>query len=259
MKPAFIALLLVFLFPGTSRSQSLFDGTWVIATDKNRNFAAEKPIALSIAGGVFRDGNRVLKADGTDQKVPPTGYWDTVSVRIVDQHTVEITSKKAGKPMYRETDTVSPDGNTLTQIMKDTTEAEAVTFESGFRRIAPPPPGAHAISGSWQIFKQSRSANSTIISYKCTSDGFSAATPLGERFDAKFDGKFYLMEDDPARTMVAVKRISANAVEMTNQREGKVVFVVTLEVTPDGETIRASSKSAEDGSVKNWELHKVSK
>jgi hypothetical protein len=67
------------------------------------------------------------------------------------------------------------------------------------------------------------------------------------------------MEDDPARTMVAVKRINATTVEMTNQRDGKVVFVVTLEVTPDGETIHASSKSTEDGTVKNWELHKVSK
>src|SRR5271166_198672 len=174
MKSASVALLLVLLFPGTCRAQSPFDGTWVIDTDKNRDFAAEKPVTFSLADGIFRDGNRVLKADGNDQKVSVTGYWDTVSVRIVDKHTVEVTSKKAGKPMYTETDSVSPDGKTLTQVVKDTTEAEAVTFESVFRRIAPAPPGAHALSGSWQIFKQSRSANSTIITYKCTSQGFSA-------------------------------------------------------------------------------------
>ncbi len=256
MKFACIALLLVALFPSTSRSQSPFDGTWVIDTDKNRNFAAEKPIALSLVDGIFRDPNRVLKADGKDQKVPVTGYWDTVSVRIVDDHTVEVTSKKAGKPMFAETDTVSPDGDTLTQVVKDMTEAEAVTFESGFRRTAPAPPGAHVLSGSWQIFKQSRSENSTIITYKCTSQGFSAATPLGEKFDAKFDGKFYLMEDDPAHTMVAVKRINANTVEMTNQRDGKIAFVVRLEVTPDGKAIHASSETKGDGSVKTWGLHK---
>jgi len=256
MKSASIALLLVVLFPGTSRSQSPFDGTWIIDIDNNRNFAAEKPIEFSLADGIFRDGNRVLKADGKDQEVPVTGYWDTVTVRIVDDHTVEVTSKKGGKPMYTETDTVSPDGDALTQVMKDTTEAEAVTFESRYRRIAPAPPGAHVLSGSWQIFKQSRSANSTIITYKCTSQGFSAETPLGEKFDAKFDGKFYLMEDDPAHTMVAVKRIDANTVEMTNQRDGKIVFVVRLEVTADGKAIHASSKSEEDGSVKTWGLHK---
>ena len=124
--------------------------------------------------GFFGMGNRVVKADGKDQRVPATGYWDTVSVRIVDKHTVEVTSKKAGKPMYTETDTVSPDGNALTQVVKDSTEAEAVTFESMLRRIAPAPPGAHVLSGSWQMFKQDRSANSTIITYKCTSQGLSA-------------------------------------------------------------------------------------
>jgi len=256
MKSTSLVLLLLVLFPVTSRSQSPFDGTWVIDSDKNRNFAAEKPITLSLADGIFRDGKRVLKADGKDQMVPVTGYWDTVGVRIVDDHTIEVISKKAGKPMFTETDTVSADGNTLTQVMKDTTEAEAVTFESQFRRMAPAPPQAHLVSGTWQIFKQSRSANSTIISYKCTSEGFSAATPLGERFDAKFDGKFYLIEDDPARTMVAVKRINARTVEMTNQRDGKIVFVVRLEVAADGKAIHASSVSKEDGSIKTWGLHK---
>jgi hypothetical protein len=259
MKTASVALLLVVLFPGVSRSQSPFDGTWVIDPPKSEDLAAAKPRMFSLDHGMFRYGDSILNADGKDQKVPATSYWDTVSVRVVDDHTVEVTFKKAGKPMFTETDTVSPDGNTLTQVLKDTTEAEAVTLESVFRRLAPAPPDAHVLSGSWQIFKQSRSANSTIITYNCTSQGFSAETSLGEKFDAKFDGKFYLIEDDPARTMVAVQRINTNTVEMTNQRDGKIVFIVRLEVTPDGKAIHASSESKEDGSVKTWELHKKSK
>jgi hypothetical protein len=259
IKTASVVLLLLSLFPSASHSQSPFDGTWAIDTSKNENLAAEKPIVFLLADGTFRAGDRVLKADGKDQNVLASGYWDTVSVRIVDDHTVEVTSKKAGKPMFTETDTVSPDGNTLTQVVKDTTEAEAVTFENIFRRVAPASPGEHVLSGTWQIFKKSRSKNSTIITYKCTSQGFSAETPLGERFDAKFDGKFYLIEDDPAHTMVSVKLINPYTVEMTNQRDGRVVFVVRLEVTPDGKTIRAFSKSSEDGSVKTWELHKKAK
>lgn len=257
MKATTVAwLLLLPLFQSVSRSQSPFDGTWVIDTSKNENLANEKPTVFSLSDGLFRSDDRVIKADGKDYGVPATGYWDTVSVRVVDDHTVKVTSKKDGKPMFTETDTVSADGSTLTQVVKDTTEAEAVTFENLYKRIALAPPGAHALSGTWQVFKQSRSENSTTITYKCTSEGFSAATPLGEKFDAKFDGKFYLIEDDPARTMVAVKRINANTVEMSNQRDGKIVFVVRLEVTPDGKAIHASSQSKQDGSVKTWELHK---
>jgi hypothetical protein len=246
------------LHSNSAHSQSLFDGTWIIDTSSNQSLASEKPRVLSLANGLFREGDRQIKADGTDQPVPATGYWDAVNVSIRDERTVTVTSKKAGKAMFTETDTVSADGNTLTEVRKDTTEAEAVTFESVFRRIAPAPPGAHVLSGSWQVFKLSRSENSTIIKYRCTSQGFSAETPLGEKLDAKFDGKLYPMEDDPGHTMVSVKLINPYTVEQTNARDGKVVFIVTLAVTHDGKTIHASSKSEEVGSLKTWTLHKQS-
>jgi len=234
MKAACVVLLLFTLLPVASHSQSLFDGTWVVVSSKTEN-EKPKPISFLVVDGVYRSADRVLKADGKDHEVPVTGYWDTVSVLIVDEHTVEVTSKKAGKAMFTETDTVSEDGNTLTQVVRDMTECKTLTFENLYKRVAPAPPGAHVLSGTWQVFKQS-AKEQVSITYKCTSDGFSAVTSLGEGFDAKFDGKFYLMEDDPARTMVAVKRINANTVEMTNQRDRKIVFVVRLEVTPDGKT-----------------------
>jgi hypothetical protein len=177
MKAASVVQLLLLLFASASRSQSPFDGTWVIDTTKNENLANEKPKVFLVSDGVFRSGDSVLKADGKDQTISATGYWDAVSVRVVDDYTVQVTSKKAGKPMFMETDTVSADGNALTQVVKDMTEAEAVTFENLYKRVAPAPQGAHLLSGTWQVFKQSRSENSTIITYKCTSQGFSAATP----------------------------------------------------------------------------------
>src|SRR6516162_7230008 len=252
-------ILLVFLLLSQSGSatQSPFDGTWVIDSDSTQ--LPQKPAVYLLAKGMFDWSGTQIKADGHDQKVPVTGYWDTVSVRIVDDRTVEIISKKAEKPMFTETDTVSADGNTLTQAVKDTTEAEAVMFESDFRRIAPAPAGAHAVSGSWQVFNESRSENSTIIKYKCTSQGFTAETPLGEKLEANFDGKLYEMQDDPGHTMVSVKLINPYTVEQTNVRNGKVVFIVTLEVTPAGKAIHATSKSKEGGNVKTWTLHKQSK
>ena len=59
-------------------------------------------------------------------------------------------------------------------------------------------------------------------------------------------------------TKVSVKLINAHTVEQTNKRDGKVVFVVRLEVTPNGRTIHASSESKQDGRMKTWELHKRS-
>ena len=119
MKATCLLLLALCLFSTDALSRSPFDGTWVIDTGKNENLAPEKHRVLSVADGVFREGDRQIKADGSDQKVPATGYWDTVNVRIVDDHTVEIGSKKAGKATYTETDTFSADGDTLTKVMKN--------------------------------------------------------------------------------------------------------------------------------------------
>jgi len=102
--------------------------------------------------------------------------------------------------MFTETDTVSPGGYTLTQQVKDTTEAEAVTVESLNRRVGKWTDGTHAISGSWKAYKVVRSKNSSMIEYKCTAEGFNTETPLGEKFEAKFDGRFYPVADDPGHT-----------------------------------------------------------
>src|SRR2546430_1333852 len=128
-------LALLLLSPVASLAQSPFDGTWIIDTGTNQ--PPQKLTLYSLAKGQFRgpDWATSVKADGNDQQVPANGYWDTISVRIVDDHTVELIYKKAGKIMFNEVNTVSLDGNTLTQVVKDTTEAEAVTIETYSKRV----------------------------------------------------------------------------------------------------------------------------
>ena len=249
-----LLLAVLLLSPVAVSAQSPFDGTWII--DSNTVQIPQKPAAYLLAKEVFRSEGREIKADGTDQKVPETGYWDTVSVRIVDDHSVEIISKKAGKTMFTEVATVSPDGQTLTQVVKDSTETQAVTIETISKRIDKGPPGSHALSGSWQAYKVNKSKNGSTIRYKCTVEGFSAETPLGEKFDAKFDGKFYPVEDDPAHTMVSLRLVSANTVEQTAKRDGKIVGVLRLTVAPDGVTIHGIYENKEDDTTTRFEMRK---
>src|SRR5215472_13520878 len=249
-----LLLAVLLLSPVAVTAQSPFDGTWII--DSNTVQIPQKPAAYLLAKEVFRSEGAEIKADGTDQRVPETGYWDTVSVRIVDDHTVEIVSKKAGKIMFTEVATVSPDGGTLTQLVRDTTEAQAVTIETVSKRIDKGPPGSHTLSGSWQAYNVSKSKNGSTIRYKCTADGFSAETPLGEKFDAKFDGKFYPVEDDTAHTMVSLKLVSPNSVEQTAKRDGKIVGVLRLTVAPDGATIHGTYENKEDNTTTGFEMRK---
>src|SRR5216684_7383435 len=195
-------LAILLLLSPTLFGQSPFDGTWITTPPLQ-----QKPAMYMLAKGVFRCSGCMadmeVKADGDDHKVAGTAYWDTLNVQMVDAHTVVIIAKKAGKTMLTEVDAISPDGSTLTQVVKDTTEAETVTIETRNRRIEKGPNGSHAISGSWRAYKTNRSRNGSIIKYKCTADGFIAETPLGEGFNARFDGKDYPVKDDHGRTMVS--------------------------------------------------------
>src|SRR5215467_4032373 len=236
MKKAFLLLLFLAL---PARAQSPFDGTWRI--DQASLDVPQAPAKFLLVKGAFECrgclGDVSVKADGRSHKIPDSAYWNAATVRIINRRSVRITTDKDGKIFHTETDTLSPDGNDLTQFVKDTTEAEAVTTTVQFHRIEKAPPGAHPISGSWRAYKVEKSPNSLIISYKCTKEGSSAETPLGEKYQAKFDGEFVPVEDDPGQTMVAVKRIDERTVETTIKRGSEIAGGSRLTVSEDGQTL----------------------
>src|ERR1700758_2690663 len=132
------ALLIVLLLTSVAFAQSSFDGTWVLDPP-----VPQKPIEYSLANGLFHCSgciaNVEVKADGLDHKVSEGDYWDTVNVQSLNATTVEIIAKKSGKIMFTEFVSVSADGATLTQLIKDSTQAETVNIETLARRTAKAP------------------------------------------------------------------------------------------------------------------------
>jgi|SRR5215468_12474219 len=250
-------LFALLVFGGVSAGQSPFDGSWV---NKIGERLPEGPLSYSLSGETFRCscaiGDIEIKPDGDDHKTGETAYWDTLNVQAVDAHTVVLIAKKIGRTMFTEIDSVSQDGNTLTQMVKDTTEAETVTIKTQSRRVEAGPASSHTISGTWKAFKASRSLNGSLIKYKCTKDSFSAETPLGERYTAKFDGNFYPVEDDPGHTMVSAKLLNTRTVELTSKRNGKIVSIARLTVAPDGNSIHAILENPESGGKTAFDFEK---
>jgi hypothetical protein len=248
-------ILLLLLSSSAAFGQSPFDGRWLFTPQ-----LPQEPSVYLLAKGTFRCSgclaNIEVEADGDDHKVAESAYWDTVNVQSVDAHTVVFIAKKAGKTTFTEIDAVSPDGNSLTQLVKDTTEAATVTIETRNRRIAKAPAGSHAVSGSWRAYETHRSRNGSITQYKCTGDGFSAETPLGEKFNAKFDGRDYAVEDDPGGTMVSAKRLGPDTVELTSKRNGRVVAIKQMSVAHDGKSIHVVLKNEDGETITTFDLQK---
>ena len=246
-------LVLLLLSSSVAFSQSAFDGTWLYTAQ-----LPPEPAVYLLAKGMFHCSgcllNAEIEADGTDHKVTELAYWDALNVQAVDAHTVVLIAKKAGKTMFTEVDAVSLDGGTMTQLVKDTTEAATVTIQTLSRRIAKAPADSHAISGSWRAYQTNRSKNGSTTRYKYTADGFSAETPLGEKFNAKFDGKDYPVEDDPGHTMVSAKLLSPETVELTSKRNGKIVSIKQMSVAPDGKSIHVIFKNGDGEPMTTFDL-----
>ncbi|HUL48223.1 MAG TPA: hypothetical protein VLV25_14100 [Steroidobacteraceae bacterium] len=223
---------------------STFDGTWKGRVDSVK--VTGKPDVFAVADGMFTcatcDPPIKIKADGSEQKVTGHDYYDTLVMKVVDAKTVERTAKLAGKVTGVYTASVSADGSTLNGKYTDYTGAKPATFAFTEKRVAAGPSGSHAVSGSWAPDKTTDANDAgTIVTYKMTADSFSMSAN-GQSYDAKFDGKEYPIMGDPGHTTVTLKKLSANAVQETDHRQGKVTDVIHLATAADGKSISLTDK-----------------
>ena len=238
-KLLFSGMLLACLLPCVAMAQSAFDGTWKIDVDKVK--ASTKPMVFTLKDGQYTcDCSPPIKvaADGMDHPVSGHPRIDTMSVKVVDDHTVVETGKKDGKTVYTETTTVAADGKTAT--------FDAISYRPGtadasvkgtMTRVAAPPAGSHALAGSWRTSGyQDASDNMLTYTYKIDGDTVSMNTPRGESYTAKLDGKPAPYKGDPGIDMVVVK-MAGKALLETTMMSGKETAVSKMTVSADGKTM----------------------
>jgi hypothetical protein len=238
-----LALLAVFLMPTLATAQSVFDGTWKM--DMKTAKFPDKPAVFLLKDGMYQCKTCAppveVKADGQDQKVSENPYWDTMSIKVVDDQTIEETDKKNGKTVFTEKTWVSADGNTMMFEFTDVsaTNSDPVTGKGQATRVAKGPAGAHAISGSWRTAKMDNlSDTATMITYKVSGDSLEMTIPTGENYIAKLDGTDAPFHGDPGTTSVSVRKKGPNTLEETDKRDGKVIAVSRMTVAANGKTMK---------------------
>jgi hypothetical protein len=251
---------LVFLAPAMLFAQSAFDGTWRVNA-QSAQFGG-KPMTFSLQNGVYRCDSCVpkvdVKADGKDHARTGSPYSDAISARAVDDHTIEVITKKGGKVVGTSKDTASQDGNTLTSEWSFVAESgQQGNGKTISKRVAPAPEGANKASGSWQPDKiDNISENVVTWSFKVTADGLKMTDSTGDSYTAKFDGKDYPYKGDPGTTSVSLKKIDANTIEETDKRDGKVIVISRMAVSPDGRTMKIENTNKLYGTTSKFEATK---
>jgi hypothetical protein len=251
----------VAFFTVTAFAQSPFDGTWV--SDIGAAPYSKKAHTYALSKGMYTCSTCVpkinVKADGQDQAVSGSNYFNTESIREVDANTIEEVDKKDGKTMYKDTMTVSADGKTLTDKFEDDSEEKPVTGEMTLSRISKGPAASHAISGSWRTEKMTNiSSNGITVTLQSTPNGLKTSDNNGQSYDVKFDGKDYPIQGDPGNTMISLKKVDANTLDETDKRNGKVVYTAHITVSADGKQITYVGHDKERDTTSTFVLNKKS-
>ena len=239
-----IPVTALLLAPAVAFAGSSLDGTWKSRLDSFQ--VSGKPDSFLLADGTYTcsscNPELKVKADGMDHAVTGHAYYDSATVKVINPSTIEQTLRRAGKVIGKETDTVSADGKSYTGTFVNYDGTKEVTGTFTEKRVSAGPAGSHAISGSWQP-DQLTAGNDALrtVTYAMTGDGFKM-NANGQSYDAKFDGKEYPVTGDPGHTTVTLKRLSANAVEETDHRQGKVTDVIRIATAADGKTIKIEDK-----------------
>lgn len=245
----------ILLAPMPLSAQSPFDGTWLTNMDQSK--FSPKPIVASTKDGKYdctSCGPQIhVKADGQDQPVTGQSY-DTISVHEADAKSIEVKTKKNGKPVYEQTRTASDDGNTLT--VKTTGHRpdsdQTTTAQATLTRVGKAPAGANATSGSWRVNKINESENGLTTTYKSNGDELTMSTPTGESYTAKLDGKDYPVKGAYGWNSVSLKRVNDHTIEETDKRGGTVTDVSKMTVAPDGKTMTVVDNNKLTGRVSTY-------
>jgi hypothetical protein len=252
-------LLVLLLFASSFLlAQSRFDGTWEMKMDtlqfsgppEEYLFDKEMYHCLSCVPKVD------VKTDGTDQKVAGFANYDTLAGRIVDSNSVEFTMKKEGKPTFVCTETVSPDGQTMTEEFTNTMEAETVTGSAGFTRVGKSPSGSHALSGEWRMDTVKNATRAgTFTTIQTTADGMRFSDG-SQSYEAKFDGTDRPASGHSARSTASLKRIDNYTIEETSKQDGKVVGVKRMTVSKDGKSMTVETADKKRGTTMTYTAQK---
>ena len=231
-------MLLALLLPCYAVAQSAFDGTWKVDISKVQ--ASNKPEVIALKDGEYSCNCTPpmhVKADGMDHAVTGHASMNTVSVKIVDDHTITETGKKNGKVVYTATTTVAPDGKTATFESTNERNGHSSTVKGTLTRVGKAAAGSHAVAGAWHASSfQSASDNMLSYTYKIGGNDVSMSNPRGESYQAKLDGKPVAYMGDSGTDKIAVKMVGKSMQE-TSSLAGKVNAVSTMTVSPDGKAM----------------------
>lgn len=251
MKRLLIASLALVLFvPVCAFAQSALNGTWVTQLGSVKGMG--KPLVIHLKNGMY-ECNCVppikVKADGKDHAVTGNPGYNTVAIKVLNDHSIQETDKKDGKVVSTSTVTAAPDGKTATYEFTDSSGSSPVTGKGVADRVAKGAEGSNAVAGSWKFGHWvSMSDNGRTFSYKVDGNKVTFNDPTGDTYTAEIGGKAVpFTGGGVSGVTVSVKQHGKNGLRETVMRDGKVIRTATRTVSANGKTMKTVHHDLQNG------------
>ncbi len=251
--------------PMTVVASTPFAGTWVV--DPNlTEFWSMLPLGLSIEHGLYKRTScavpHEVPADGADHGVAGDPYIDTMSARVVDEHSVEVVQKAKGVVVWRGWYDVASDLRSMTLRFEDDRAAKPVTGSTLFEREGEPVSGMHALSGSWRARRMlDLSASGRTLSFEDIDNGLIMNASDGRSFNNTFGdrgGETAPLHGYLEGATVWVSRRAPNKLQVNRSQNGTLVEFTIGAVSADGQKLELGELDMLCQAKTTWILHKQS-
>jgi hypothetical protein len=229
-----------------------FTGTWVADLDSQAGLG--KDVYLVVDGNYSCKSctpQRHYQADGKLHRIVGDPDVNFESVTITGPRT--IVTRLVEKAMTRTTTmTVSADGSKATYVSIDHRPGIKQALKTVYlaRRVAPAPPGAHPVSGTWQgVAYESVPELIRTTNLRDDARSFTNGVPIGATYTAPFGGPPVALHGAGTEGQQAsVKRVDTHNVVETRTRGGKIIMIRTFTLSPDGKRLTMESRYPETNS-----------
>lgn len=247
------------LAPAAMSKQSAFTGTW--RPDPQVYGLTQKTDVIGLVNGHYECRScsppYKVRVDGHDHMVEGNPYYDTLSMRVVDDRTISKVAKKAGKVVLEAQVLVSADGATMTEVQTIFEMApRPIEFTTHFARVSTGPRGSHAVSGEWRMTDGDLSNHAEDTIFRVNQNLLSMSDRMGRSFSARLDGTDAPYHGSHEFTSVSLKVIDTNTIEESDKKDGKVVKISVWSVGSDGKTMHVRFDDTH-GHVQEQDGHKV--
>ena len=234
-----------------------FNGRWRIDTTSVTGDI--KPTVFDVRDGRFkRDDNPSVTADGRPHPVTDDLYVDEQTISIESDHLVKEVDKIRGKLAYTVDYSISPDGNTLTWHVASYTspDGNAARSETVQRRVGPAGKGAHLLTGTWKRVSVTADARND-WTLKLKGNRFSQRTDGGSGYDAIIGGPPVKLDGDNSGVRAQITRPRPDLIVETDFAvNGTVDDIFSMQLMPDGKTIRVTGTYGPDKKPTAFTMHK---